>query len=259
MLFKKILLASSAMILAASVYASPPGSGWKKIENLSDEFNDNNISNGKWHKNGFTSNNYAWPGAALWNFTNRTKNIKEVDGKYLQITSYKEPWGGKEYTSGIITSKATVKYGYFEARMKSAPGSLNSAIWLWDIGLGNTYSHELDVQESRGTGAMWGNNFRVHLHRHQSKEIAARQSWGTDTGIPLGVNIDERFDTYGAEWDENKVRFYFNNYPRWTINHNWMRQPQRLRLSLGVFGKKLPTSATDGKSMYVDWVRSWQK
>lgn len=257
--FKNIIL-PSLLLLSASSFAAPPGSGWTKINNLSDEFNDNNISNGKWHKNGFTSNFYSWPGAAKWNFTNRKKNIKEVNGKHLQITSYKETWGGKPYTSGIITSRAKVKYGYFEARMKSAPGSLNSAIWLWDIGVGNTYSHELDVQEGRGTGAMWGNNFRVHIHRHVAKDNpGSRKSWGTETGIPLGVNIDQRFDTYGAEWDANKVRFYFNNYPRWTINHNWMRQPQRLRLSLGVFGSKLPTSSTAGKSMYVDWVRSWKK
>ncbi|WP_370980293.1 family 16 glycosylhydrolase [Agaribacterium sp. ZY112] len=248
---------AGSILLASAAFAAPPGSGWKEIPGMSDEFNDNRIATGKWHKNGFTSNNYAWPGAKLWNFTPRAKNIDEVEGKYLKISSYLEENNGKPYTSGIITSRTKVRYGYFEARMKSAPGSLNSAFWLWDIGVGNTYSHELDIQESRGTGAMWGNHFRVHLHRHQSKEIDERQSWGTDTGIPLGVKIDEGFHIYGSEWDKDKVRFYFNNYPRWTINHNWMRKQQRLRLSLGVFGQMLPDES--GESMYVDWVRSWRK
>jgi beta-glucanase (GH16 family) len=55
---------------------------------------------------------------------------------------------GYNYNTGLVTSKTTWQYGYFEARAKVAKGYTNSAFWL--LGQNWTWPPEIDIYETGG-------------------------------------------------------------------------------------------------------------
>lgn len=81
------------------------------------------------------------PNGELQAFTPGTKNIS-VANSLLSITARKEAYGGKQYTSGKITTKGLFEftYGKIEARMKIPAGQgLWTAFWgmgndVWEVG-----------------------------------------------------------------------------------------------------------------------------
>ena len=259
------ILLSSAF-LSAHTFASPrtPGN-WVLNKNFSDEF-EGNIKP-FWRKDSYVTTGYVWTGKeGFWYFTPRSKNIRVENGE-LVISAYKDyymPPGETEvrpWSSGIITHSNTVKYGYFEARYKSAPCSLNSAFWLSDVPSKTEGQYELDVQESRGTGCWLGDSHRPNAHQHRQNI-----HWGPTPQV-LGQNIETVYRTYSAHWTPTSISYHFNNRstPGFVFNHNWMRAPMRLKLSVGVFGDVTGARGTpsnvpvDGGTMRVKWIRTWQE
>lgn len=238
------------------------------MKNVSDEFNTGTVDGAKWRKDAYATNGYIWPGSPPKNWTPGWYfvpwNVHEWGGQ-LRIRAKRENYNGRPYTSGIVTSKYRIKYGYMEARMQGAPGTLNTAFWAADqVNGANNYWHELDVQEGRGDDTWWADRLRVHMHRWSDWRYNSQVHPGSsEQGIALGsnANLSSNFRTYGCWWEPNKVRFYYENgsTPKMTINHNWMNQPLRVILSLGVFSAKLPEQIGQQEWMEVDWVRMWMK
>lgn len=147
----------------------------------------------------------------------RPENAEVRDGK-LVITAKKESYGGNNYTSAKLFSKADWKYGKFEAKIKLP---LGTGFWpaFWMMPADSVYgvwaaSGEIDIMEAKGRlpgvasgtlhyGAAWPNN------KYTGKEYT----------FPAGQTIDQ-FHTYTLEWEPGEIRWYIDGNLYQTQN-NW--------------------------------------
>ncbi|MFR9611825.1 MAG: family 16 glycosylhydrolase [Rikenellaceae bacterium] len=113
----------------ASIYMQTPYNSqiYSAVDEFSDEFNDEKIDTQKW--------NIPEDTFAAWSF--RKENVN-LDGEgNLRLTARHDPHSanGRDFyfTSGMLRSKNTKKYGYYETHVKGAdlwPG-VCSAFWLY--------------------------------------------------------------------------------------------------------------------------------
>ena len=108
-----------------------------------------------------------------------------------------------DYTSGMIFSKRSFIYGYFESKVKvPATRGLNAAFWL--------YGHndcEIDAFEIQGSTP---NNAQMTLHWKDPDSVTnSRQS------IYHSYSVDSNFSqkeyTFGIKWKQNELIWYVDN------------------------------------------------
>lgn len=137
------IIPAALLIAGMSAYAAPPsGEGWTKIESLSDEFDGAELDQLKWQN---FNPYYSGPPPGMYS----PGNVVLSEGR-LQMRARQEPgvtltW----YSTSLLQSNETIKYGYFEARLKTLPSRINSAFWLYQYTPSGTY--EIDIVESGGT------------------------------------------------------------------------------------------------------------
>ena len=128
------LFSTASPIQRTAEHASPkPESaqvpaGYVKV--FGDEFNEPRLDTRKWWTR------YIYDGGKL-DFLNdeqqryREANNHVMTGHSLMLTARKTDSGDAEYSSGMIRSKATFQFGYFEAKMKIPGGvGVRPAFWL---------------------------------------------------------------------------------------------------------------------------------
>jgi beta-glucanase (GH16 family) len=103
--------------------APPPGSKWKPIAELTDEFEGKKLDAKKWYDHDpgwkgrepgyFSTNNVAVSNGML-HLTDRVENLKDL------------PKGYHTFTTANVKSKALVKYGYFEIKCRPRSASTMS-------------------------------------------------------------------------------------------------------------------------------------
>lgn len=106
--------------------------------------------------------------------------------------------GSKPFLSGIVTSKFSRQYGYFEIRMRTPAVSSggSSAFWLLDTSGG--WPPEIDAPElefNNHTGLNWG----LHSGPSNDTPLLWTYDWN-DTSAAM--------HTYGVDWQPNTVSFY---------------------------------------------------
>lgn len=225
----------------------------------SDEFNGSSLDRNVWNveQNGDGGGN-----GELQYYLDDADNIKVSDGS-LKITALKESYGGKNYTSGRITTQNNkyFQYGRFEARMK-LPSFSGAWPAFWTLGqthaqLGWPNCSEIDIMEAindengvYGT-AHWGYNGN-----------------NTEAGLKYEVNRTE-WHVYAMEWDENEIRWYCDDVNYFTLPISDAGQMDELRgaqfiifnLAIGGSwpGYNIDDSAFPNSStMEVDYVRVYQ-
>lgn len=140
--------------------------------------------------------------------TDRTTNARREDGN-LVIEARAEPELGVPYTSALVQTRRTFRYGRFEARMKlpTGPGTW-PAFWLlgrptWpDAG-------EIDVMEHYARyGATDTPNYGVvESNLHSSPPPGKPKD--TTRGRVTRTKIDPTtWHTYAVEWEEGEIRFF---------------------------------------------------
>jgi hypothetical protein len=107
----------------------PPGSKWKPIPELTDEFEGNKLDSTKWH-----DHNPGWKGREPGLFS--PNNVSVSDGK-LHLTARVEtlpdlPKGFHTFTTAAVKGKALVKYGYFEIKCRPMKSQASSAFWFYN-------------------------------------------------------------------------------------------------------------------------------
>ncbi len=134
-------------------YTNTPVSGYQLA--WSDEFNSNAVDTNKWN---FRT------GVRFWSVQQPQNNA--VSNGLYSILLKKETVGTNQYTSGGIISKKAVRYGYYEARMRTPPGrGWHTSFWMITGGtpVTNT-SIELDIIENDSVNLF---KYGVNTHRHQ--------------------------------------------------------------------------------------------
>jgi len=116
------------------------------------------------------------------------------------------------YTTGMLISKKTFKYGYFEIRCKlpkPKPPKTNTGIgpnfWLWSgAGPVVTWS-EIDIFEFDGKNSTFGSS--VHY-----EDVNGNKSHGipeSDNVPPIFVDFSD-FHTFSLLWTPHKMKFYLD-------------------------------------------------
>ncbi|PWD99347.1 family 16 glycosylhydrolase [Marinilabilia rubra] len=239
---------------------------WVLDPNYSDEFNTTVLDSDKWDDN-ITS----W---GLWTW--RPENIV-ANGSSLTIRMDYEHhsrvgFNGDlledlYYYSGAIRSKApSVKYGYFEAKIKGSekyPG-VCPAFWLYhkEGGLANknpTYWTEIDIVELTQNVNYGENAIGLNIHAFNHPNLVDEIHEGYEWHAPW--NPDDEYHVYGVEWDENSIKWFVDGVLRLERENDYWDQPLDVVLSFGLRKplKDVPSPEGFPASFDIDYVRVWSK
>lgn len=213
-----------------------------------------------------------------------------VEGKQcLVLTARKEKMGGRECTSGRVTTEKKVKfkYGMITARIwfPNTANGLWPAFWMMgdDIAeVGWPACGETDIIELGNQGGFGG---------YQDRYFNGASHWGPQwpdhyqayNAVTYDYSVEDGFHTFTCIWTEEKVSMYVDKdiYPtakpyyemgitaRGADNApgNYFHKPNHILLNLaiggdypGIFDVNGVTALNDGeRKMYIDWVRVYQK
>lgn len=247
-----LVLTISELLTGSALGQDKPG--WKMI--WSDEFTTASISTSKWT----LSNGAANVNSELEYYSNSAKNAF-IDSGSLVLRALKEDVGGKNYTSGKLTSqrKGDWLYGRVEVRAKLNRGKgMWPAIWMMptDEVYGDwPFSGEMDIMELLGDQPA-----KVYGTIHWDSN--GHQQQGSSKTISNGTFADD-YHVFGYEWDVGQQRWYIDDALYFSTTKG---QPfdKRFFLILNVaVGGDWPGNP-DGTTvfpndMYIDYVRVYEK
>ena len=141
----------------------------------------------------------GWGNREAQYYTKAKKENAWVENGVLTITALKEQFGGKEYTSARLNSKANWLHGRIEVNAKLPKGRGTwSAIWMmpkdWTYNDGNWPNiGEIDIMEHVGH-----NLGTIHASAH-SKDYQWQKNTQQTSTIKI-AGVDEKFHSYILEW-----------------------------------------------------------
>lgn len=216
----------------------------------------------------------------LWEAMNRRDSFNNEKQYYhpnqvvvadgmLQITAINVPRDGKAYQSGLITSKALYGPGRFEARVKLPTSQgMWPAFWLNANNVPWPRGGEIDILENRGSQPNLVSS-AYHWQVSQTQPCCAGHQYvfkELTYGGPSEGNFHNAFHTYAVEWEETQLRFYVDGSLYHTINETSNRPiyetAKNIIVNLAVggdFGGDPNASTIWPQTMYVDYVRVWEK
>ncbi|MDP9053036.1 MAG: glycoside hydrolase family 16 protein [Acidobacteriota bacterium] len=252
--------------VASQRFVPPPQAAGYKLA-FHDEFDSLDLSPG-------TAGEHTWY-ANVW-FDHRrppAENIR-VENSQLGLTWKKDQ--GSDNTSIETASPdgqhvKAWRYGYFEARARwPRVNGAWPAIWMLDsegvrgenIFGGHKDSGELDIFE--GQGDRPGTFFGTIHHWVDNKRIESNSDGRNIYLLHPGADFGQ-FHNYGVLWEPGKVTWYFDDRPLHSEKTYAVFDRQSYFLILGMQeGVNWKSGDLSGlrnseMTMYVDWVRVWQK
>ncbi len=270
----RFLMALTAVLwTTGEVCANPPAnmSGWTMVFN--DEFDGNSLDKSKWNPTynwGHTHNHRAYCVEENVSVENGLLRIKGEAKRHPQAPATCKS-GDKtyslDYTSGAIDTrgKFEVKYGYIEGRFKM-PKQLGTWPAFWTLQDG--WPPEIDIFEVPHAR----NQHHYYLHYTKSDWYASHGSaWDHEAsfgGVHTGPDKSADFHTYGLEWNDQTLSFYFDDklvasYNKPTEISQLAKNYIIINLAIGGWATDNgnPIEVTSGNPAYLecDWVRVWRK
>ncbi|SIT08470.1 Por secretion system C-terminal sorting domain-containing protein [Zobellia uliginosa] len=271
---------------------SNPNDQWTIKWSASDEFKKADPDWAKWIKTGNLPNTTAWK----WN---NQKNVKIANGVAKLTMRQNEnntPNGGTYFTSGILKSYNKFTYGYFEAKIQGADigEGVCPSFWLYSdfdysVANGETVYSEIDVVELQQFDWYEGHQDDIRdmdLNLHTVVKKNGQGVWRRPKMYPQEQlnkwrapwDPSKDFHIYGCEVNKNEIIWYVDGVEVARKPNKYWHRPMNVTLSLGLrkpfvkfFNNKnnAVNPETDPKareklrdmptSMYVDYVRVWEK
>ena len=163
------------------------------------------------------------------------------------------------YTSGMIASKRTFLYGYFEMRFKAPKEKgMWPAFWL----AGGDPNEEFDIFELKGE-----KENKIHIDTHCPAKcdyfknwIGKRRSWGG--WLKTDAKLSEGFNVASAIWEPDQVKFYFNGTFIGKAKVNFAVEKAifanlAIPSNNGPFKPGPDASFTVSDSYEIDYIRAW--
>ncbi|HEX5790366.1 MAG TPA: family 16 glycosylhydrolase [Luteolibacter sp.] len=232
----------------------PPGSKWKPIPELTDEFEGDKLDSTKWH-----DHDPGWNGREPGFFSR--KNVTVSDGK-LHLTSRVEtlqdlPKGYHTFTTAAVKSKAIVKYGYFEILCRPMKSKASSAFWFYR----STPEEwtEIDVFEICGAGDQWKNTYNMNAHVFhtptEKKHFQRPGRWKAPFDFADGFHI------YALEWNKDVIKWWVDGKVVHEMKNTHWHQPLNMLFDSETFPDwfGLPDKATLPATFSIEYVRSWSR
>ena len=139
------------------------------------------------------------------------EQVSLLDGN-LRITATDEPFAHRDYRSGLVESKTTLRYGRVEVRAKVPTGQgIWPAIWLLPIGTDWPTGGEIDIMEHGGS---------------TPSVVSSAYHWGDTPGGPSSYVFHEHstgelwpdaFHTYSVEWTPQSIRYFVDDVNHFTV------------------------------------------
>jgi beta-glucanase (GH16 family) len=185
---------------------------------------------------------------------------------------------GVNYESGMIRSDFTVRYGFFEARVKMPAGlGVWPAFWVnSDVSESGKLSHppEIDFFEFVNNGKD-DKLSDIHSAATKDPEFPTRFSYEHPSFKPsiqryrAPFNFSDGFHTIGAEWTPEELSVYVDGLKLYTRNFRWLYKdgslagPAHVLLNLAIGGQWAGRYGIDDsafpQALAIDWVRVYQK
>jgi beta-glucanase (GH16 family) len=271
--FALLLVACSPGLPASKTESSETRSayvpaGYVKV--FGDEFDGTALDTSRWWTR------YIYAGGTLDYLNDEIQRYREdgnhpVGGGTLKLVA--KPLGNGTFTSGMIRSKTTLKYGYFETRVKMPAGlGTWTAFWLNPEDTG--WPPEIDIFEYLNNGQddtadMFNTRGQDHgpqnyalLDRHASFD----PTWKT---YRAPYSFADGFHVFGARWDPDDTvtitldgAFISKFSYRWIHNDGRDAGRAHLLLNLAMGGNWAGRYGVDTSRAHVyeiDYVRAYQK
>lgn len=215
-----------------------------------DEFNGTSLDTSKW------TTHFWWGRTRDVELQYYSDDAVEVGDGRLTLRAEKRSEGGRNYTSGVVTTLGSFsqKYGFWEVRGKVPAGEgLWPAVWMMtDAGNRTIWPPEIDLVEFRG-----GQPNVAHMNYHYSNESTGhgQASMGYE-----GPDFSAGFHTYGIQWAPDSLTWYVDGVARYRVRTDVPTAPMYLivDLAVGDWGGR-PNASTPFPSRFeVDYVRVWQ-
>ncbi|UXX79186.1 Ig-like domain-containing protein [Reichenbachiella carrageenanivorans] len=270
-----------------------PNDTWEIRWSASDEFNGGSPDWAKWIRTGNLPNTSSW----LWDNTNNVKVEDGIAELTMSHNAGNVPAQGTYFKSGILKSYNTFTYGYFEAKIKGSPLSGSGvcpSFWLFSnfddsAPEGETIYSEIDVVELQQFDWYEGHQDDVRdmdLNLHAVVKKNGAREWRRPKQYPAEqlnkwrAPWDPRndFHIYGCEVNENEIIWYVDGVEVGRKPNTYWNRPMNVTLSLGLRKPFVQfydnrnnaiNPVTDPEanallsemptSMYVDYVRVWEK
>ncbi|WP_298535716.1 HYR domain-containing protein [uncultured Algibacter sp.] len=261
---------------------TPTGKKWSKIEELSDEFNDTDFDDNKWHRNP-ASDPFRWYGRPPALF--ESDNVSVSNGN-LNITVEKfdtpKNVNNTSWTHGgaILRSKTKAKYGqYYECRMKANKTVMSSTFWIafpQNCNSGPIRKLELDIQECVGRthdgthswAKKWDAIYHSNTWRHQrSCDTEVNESKQSPGKVNLDEKNNSRFFVYGCWWKSpTELLFYLDGEYVYTITPPTDFDIEgHITMAIETYDWNpidvdniFETGSKDDLTTKYDWVRTWK-
>lgn len=255
-----LALSSAFCFLAMGASAQPYAAikGWKLV--WRDEFNGRKIDSSKWAP--------CERGNADWHNTmTRDPKVFGIGHGRLKLKGIVNRDRSKDkspFLTGGVTSKGKFSFKYgkivIRARFDSAKGAW-PALWLLGDKGGWPHNGEIDLMEHLN----FDNSVHQTIHSAYTKKPGGRNP---ATYKVSAIKRDD-WNTYGCEWDDNKIVFTVNGMPTHTYPRipakgeaQWpFKQPFYIIMSMQIGGSWV--GKADPKhypaAMEIDWVRVYQR
>lgn len=225
--------------------SDPPGT-WELV--WSDEFDTPSLDPSRWTvEDAAIMNNKE-----LQYYTPQSVSLR--DGS-LVIRADKRPYRGREYTSGLLDTRASfaMAFGRFECRARLPRGQ---GMWpaFWMLPLEERWPPEIDIMEALG---------------HQPTRAYTTHHWGPGwpdnqkTGGHFdGPDFTADFHVFSVEWTPDRIDWAIDGVVRFSSTANIPQDPMYLILNLAVGGNwpgNPDATTTFPQELQVDWVRAFRR
>ncbi|MBN8215968.1 MAG: laminin G domain-containing protein [Spirochaetes bacterium] len=238
--------------------------GWALVDAFSDEFTGARMDASKWSNTIDSWGQWEWRAENTWH-----------ENGFLKVRMlYTNLGNGRYYTSGTYRSLGTIRYGYFECRMKGStvnPGTC-PAFWLfcndadrWTeidwLELGQQYSNKAYQSPANVL------DYTLHLFKHprfhnpsQAKGQVPGHYQHSLLGYEAPFNPSEGFHVYGGLWTPTEISIFLDGVKLVTRTNDYWDQPLWLILSMGVRNPYLKQPSGEGFPALweIDYVRTWK-
>ncbi|MDV7185911.1 glycosyl hydrolase [Lutibacter sp. TH_r2] len=272
-----------AFLLVCSYSIAQPkveGKVWDKVNELSDEFNGNEIDEAKWNLGPDGHSELNWKGRVPALFQ---KESFGIDNGYLTIEVGKLPKPVKfksnnktityKYHGGILRSFVSTSIGhYYECRMKMNKTEMGGGFWLCHKGTCEN-KHEIDITESVGQLTekthKWAYDWDQIMHSNAiHRESACNKSVRDQKKMAPPTKNSERFYTYGFYWKSaTELLFYLDGEYVYTLTPPVpFDQDLFLQFSIEAYdwnpipeeGSKVATASKEDRTTYIDYIRVYK-
>ena len=271
--FLWLLAAQSAFTVTNASYDGPVGRPAKARLIWRDEFDGRRLDTAKWAFDTSRNKQGWWNGERQYYSAGRPQNLRVANGRLI-IEARRErldpahfpDWGGQEYTSARIYSKAGWTYGFYEVRAK-LPCTRGTwpAIWMLPVDMKAWPDDgEIDIMEHVGAEPnLIYASLHTRLYNHVRKTQRSAQRL-----VPTSCSA---FHRYQLDWRPGSITIGVDGRGILRVRNDrpggkgaWpFDTPFRMILNLAMGGDWAGAKGMDDASLpqrfEVDYVRVWQR